>query len=85
MIMIDADGNKTEISANQSKQINATEVSREVYVDMSVDGNVTTANVTIETTQNGTMTKEVKTFIGTEAEVEAAIATLKDVKVTVLN
>jgi len=85
MIMIDADGNTTELSSEEARVINSTKVSREVEVDMNVEGDLTTAEVTVRTTQNGKTTKEVKTFKGTEAEVQAEIAKLKDVKVNVEN
>ncbi|MGJ8666964.1 MAG: sodium-translocating pyrophosphatase [Patiriisocius sp.] len=85
MIMIDADGNQTEISAEESISIAPTRASRDVMVEMSVENDITTANVIIETTENGKTTKEVKTFTGTEAEVREQIAALKNVDVTVEN
>ncbi len=85
MIMIDADGNQTEISAEETIRITPTRASRDVMVEMSVENDITTAEVTIETTENGKTTKEVKTFTGTEAEVREQIAALKNVDVTVEN
>ncbi|PKA83342.1 K(+)-stimulated pyrophosphate-energized sodium pump [Ulvibacter sp. MAR_2010_11] len=84
MIFIDEDGNKTILTDKEAKQVaNTSEVSKEVKVEMSVDGDVTTANVTIKTTKDGETTTETKTFSGTEAEVEAQIEALKDVDVNV--
>jgi K(+)-stimulated pyrophosphate-energized sodium pump len=85
MIMIDADGNTTEFSANNTMNVKNAKVSREVEVDMSVDGDVATANVTIVTVKNGKTSKKGKTFTGTEEEVKAEIEALKDVHVSVNN
>jgi len=84
MMFIDEDGNKTILTDKQLEQVEdagMTEVKKEVMVKMSVDGDITTADVTIETTQDGKTTSETKTFSGTEAEVEAQLAALKDVEV----
>jgi K(+)-stimulated pyrophosphate-energized sodium pump len=52
---------------------------------MSVEGDVTTANVTTETTIDGETTSETKTFTGTEAEVNAQVEAMKDVKLEVVD
>ena len=51
----------------------AKEIRKEVIVNMSVEGDVTTADVTIETTKDGETVTEIKTFSGTEAEVKAQL------------
>ncbi len=76
MMFIDENGNQTILTDKQAVQIdeaNRTEVSKEVRIEKSVDGDVTTAKVIIETTRNGETTSEEKTFSGTEAEVNAQI------------
>lgn len=85
MIFIDEDGNKTVLTDKMNNKMVAdkAEVSKEVKVKMSTEGDVTTANVTIETTTNGETTSETKTFTGTEEEVRAQIDALKDVDVNV--
>jgi K(+)-stimulated pyrophosphate-energized sodium pump len=81
MIFISEDGTKTVLTDNQAKQVD--EVTKEIKVDMSVDGDVTTAVVTTETTMNGETKTDTQTFTGTEAEVRAKIEALKDVDVNV--
>ncbi|MAY53807.1 MAG: sodium-translocating pyrophosphatase [Flavobacteriaceae bacterium] len=86
MIFIDEDGNKTVLTDKQATQVavaDRTEISKDVMVEMSTEGDVTTAEVTIKTTKNGETTTETKTFEGTEAEVKAQIDALKDVEVKV--
>ncbi|MBZ0327043.1 MAG: hypothetical protein K8F54_05515, partial [Altibacter sp.] len=61
----------------------AAEVSKEVKVEMSVDGDVTTAHVIIATTKDGETTTETKTLTGTEAEVQAQLDALKEAGVTI--
>tara|TARA_R110002049_G_scaffold1130_18_gene8350 strand:- start:4343 stop:6838 length:2496 start_codon:yes stop_codon:yes gene_type:complete len=88
MMFIDEDGNETVLNVNEAKQVqnaDAAEVSREVMVKMTVDGDITTAVVTTETTKNGETTSDTQTFTGTEAEVKAKIDALKNVDVKVLN
>ena len=81
MIFISEDGTKTVLTDSQAKQVD--EVTKEIKVDMSVDGDVTTAVVTTETTMNGETKTDTQTFTGTEAEVRAKIEALKDVDVNV--
>jgi len=86
MMFIDEDGNKTILTDKQAMNVNEegmAEVKKEVKVNMSVDGDVTTADVTIETTKAGVTTSETKTFSGTEAEVQAQLDALTDVDVKV--
>lgn len=78
MIFIDEDGNKTILSENVPGQM-----TKEVRVEMSVEDDITTANVTIETTKDGQTTSEVKTFSGTKEEVQAQLDELKGVDVKV--
>ena len=82
MMFIDEDGNKTILTNKQAnKVIENAKVKKEVMVEMSVDGDVTTADVTIETTKDGETTSETQTFSGTEEEVKAKLDALKDVDV----
>ncbi len=85
MIFIDEDGNKTVLTdkSNNKMVADKAKVSKEVKVEMSTEGDVTTAKVTIETTRDGETTSETKTFTGTEEEVRAQIDALKDVDVNV--
>ena len=84
MMFIDEDGNKTILTDKQANRvIEGAEVKKEVKVEMLVDGDITTAKVTIETTKEGETTAETKTFSGTEAEVKAQIDALKDVDVEI--
>ncbi|AVI50210.1 sodium-translocating pyrophosphatase [Pukyongia salina] len=85
MIFIDEDGNKTVLTdkSNNKMVADKAKVSKEVKVEMSTEGDVTTAKVTIETTRDGETTSETKTFTGTEEEVRAQIEALKDVDVNV--
>jgi K(+)-stimulated pyrophosphate-energized sodium pump len=86
MMFIDEDGNKTILTDKQAMQVDEagmTEVKKEIMVKMSVEGDVTNADITIETTKDGETTTETKTFSGTEAEVQAQLDAMKngDVKV----
>ncbi|WP_271855084.1 sodium-translocating pyrophosphatase [Patiriisocius marinus] len=83
MLMIDENGNTMSLSADKADAVNKAEVTREVMVEMSVDGDVTTAEVITETTRNGKTTKEVQVFTGTEEQVLADIEKLKSVDVKV--
>lgn len=85
MVFIDEDGNKTiltDVKDNKMIDENA-EVKKEIKVEMSTEGDVTTANVTIETTKDGETTSETKTFTGTEEEVKAQVDALKEEEVNV--
>jgi K(+)-stimulated pyrophosphate-energized sodium pump len=57
------------------------EVTKEVQVEMSTEGEEVTAKVTIKTTKDGETTSETKIFTGTEEEVKAQIEAMKDVDV----
>ncbi len=86
MMFIDEDGNKTILTDKQGKQVEEaglTEVEKEVKVKMSVNGDITTADVIIKTTTDGKSTTETKIFSGTEAEVQAQLDVLKDADVKV--
>ena len=86
MIFIDENGNKTILTDKQVHQVEdagKTEVRKEVMVKMSVEGDVTIADVTIETTENGETATETKKFTGTEEEVKAQLDALKDVDANV--
>jgi K(+)-stimulated pyrophosphate-energized sodium pump len=85
MVFIDADGNKTILTDKEANKMIAekSEVTKEVRVEMSTEGEVVTANVTIETTKDGETTSETKTFTGTEEEVKAQIEAFKDVEIKV--
>ena len=86
MIFIDEDGNKTILTDKQVGQVkdaDAAEVTKEIKVEMSVEGDITTANVTIETSEDGETTIETKTFSGTEEEVQAQLDALKEVDVKI--
>jgi K(+)-stimulated pyrophosphate-energized sodium pump len=86
MIFIDEDGNRTVLNDAQVQQVekaDRTQVSKDVMVEMTTEGDVTKAEVTIKTTKNGETTTETKTFEGTEEEVRAQIEALKDVEVKV--
>lgn len=81
IITIDEDGNETILTETQGDQVEVaglTEVSKEVLVKMSVDGDLTTAEVTVKTTKDGETTTETKIITGTEAEVEAEIEALRN-------
>jgi K(+)-stimulated pyrophosphate-energized sodium pump len=83
MVFVSEDGTRTVLGEKTAKR----EVSREVQVEMSAEGEVYTAEVTITTTENGEETVETKTFTGTKEEVKAQIDALnegsKDAKVEV--
>jgi K(+)-stimulated pyrophosphate-energized sodium pump len=85
MVFIDEDGNKTVLTDNAANKMigDKSEVKKEVMVKMSSEGDITTAEVTIETTQDGETTSDTKTFTGTEEEVRAQIDALKDVEVNI--
>jgi len=84
MIMIDEDGNEQVLHENIAKNVEKT-VKKEVKVEKSVKDGVVTANVTIETTEDGKIIVEKKSFSGTEAEVEEQLKTLEDVEVTLVD
>jgi K(+)-stimulated pyrophosphate-energized sodium pump len=86
MIFIDEDGNKTILTDKQVSQVkgeDAAEVTREIKVEMSVEGDLTTPNVTIETSEDGETTVETKTFSASVEEVQAQLNELKEVDVKV--
>ncbi|MCW9037161.1 sodium-translocating pyrophosphatase [Altibacter sp.] len=79
MVFIDEDGNETILTNAEAKQSgSAAVITKEVQVEFSVDGDVTTANVTIETTKDGETTKDTQTFTGSEAEVRAKVDALTE-------
>ncbi|MCW8980348.1 MAG: sodium-translocating pyrophosphatase [Altibacter sp.] len=79
MVFIDEDGNETILTNAEAKQSgSAAVITKEVQVEFSVDGDVTTANVTIETTKDGETTKDAQTFTGSEAEVRAKVDALTE-------
>lgn len=83
MYFIDEDGNKTLLTDKQAKQVvkaDRSEVSKEIKVEMSSEGDESIATVTIETTVDGETTTEEKVFRGTEAEVKAQVDALKDIE-----
>ncbi|MDT0555871.1 sodium-translocating pyrophosphatase [Patiriisocius hiemis] len=83
MYFIDEDGNKTLLTDKQAKQVveaDMSEVSKEIKVEMSSEGDESIAAVTIETTVDGETTTEEKEFRGTEAEVKAQVDALKDME-----
>jgi len=59
------------------------DVTKEIRVEMGVEGDQTVATVTIETTKNGETTTETKTFKGTEEEVKAQVDAMKEAEVKV--
>ena len=86
MIFIDEEGNKTILTDSQINQVDnagRTEISKDVMVEMSTEGDMTKAEVTIKMTKNGVTKIETKTFEGTEEEVRAEIEALKEVEVKV--
>ena len=56
-------------------------ISKEIKVEKSVEGDVVTAKVTIETTKDGETTSETKTFTGTDEDVMKQIEALEGVSV----
>jgi K(+)-stimulated pyrophosphate-energized sodium pump len=81
VMVIDGEGNKTVLDDEQTDQVQdagKTVYSKQMKVDMSVNGNVTTANVTITTIKEGKTVTEMKTFSGTDEEVKAQIEALKN-------
>ena len=86
MIFIDEDGNKTILTDSQISQVDnagRTEISKDVMVEISTEGDMTKAEVTIKMTKNGVTKIETKTFEGTEEEVTAEIEALKEAEVKV--
>ena len=83
MLMIDENGNTMSLSANKDDIAKKAEITREVMIQMSVDGDVTTAEVITQTTRDGKTTREVEVFTGTEEQVLADIEKLKSVDVNV--
>ncbi|MEZ4816452.1 MAG: sodium-translocating pyrophosphatase [Flavobacteriaceae bacterium] len=84
MVFISEDGTKTILS-DKVANVEVGQISKEVKVAMSVEGEETVATVTIETTTNGETTTETKTFRGTEAEVKAQLEAMKEAEVKVEN
>jgi len=83
MVFIDEDGNETILTNTEAEQAgSAAVVTKEIQVEYSVDGDVTTANVTIEITKDGETTKDTQTFTGTEAEVKAKVKALTETEET---
>ncbi|MBT8262274.1 MAG: sodium-translocating pyrophosphatase [Bacteroidia bacterium] len=85
MIFIDEDGNKTVLTDKEANKMigEKSEVSKEVKVEMSSEGDLTTGTVTIETARDGETTTETKTFTGTDEEVKAQIEAFKDANVNI--
>jgi K(+)-stimulated pyrophosphate-energized sodium pump len=85
MVFIDEDGNKTILTDKAANKMigEKSEIRKEVKVEMSSEGDITMAEVTIETTKDGETTTETKTFTGTEEEVKAQIDAMKEVEVNI--
>tara|TARA_R100000935_G_scaffold38680_1_gene59985 strand:+ start:91402 stop:93921 length:2520 start_codon:yes stop_codon:yes gene_type:complete len=86
MVFVDEDGNETILTDKQLQQVedaDRTEVSKEVLVEMSSEGDVSTAEVTITTTKDGEATTETKVFTGTEEEVKEQVEAIKGANVKV--
>ncbi len=79
MSIITEEGNKLEITEDGIKETRA--VQKEVKVEKTEQDGQTVATVTIETNDNGTISTDTKTFKGTEAEVDAQIAAIKEAKI----
>ena len=60
------------------ESINAEDLSQEIQVNMTSEGNKTIAKVRITTTRKGETIVQQKTFTGTKAEVEKQVQDLKD-------
>ena len=65
-------------SIEMEESINAEDLSQEIQVNMTSEGNKTIAKVRITTTRKGKTTVQQKTFTGTKAEVEKQVQDLKD-------
>lgn len=78
---ITSEGDKIIITEEGTKVVE--DVSKEIRVEMGVEGEETVATVTIETTKNGATTTETKTFKGTEEEVKAQVEAMKEAEVKV--
>jgi K(+)-stimulated pyrophosphate-energized sodium pump len=65
-------------SIEMEESINAEDLSEEIQVNMTSEGNKTIAKVRITTTKKGKTTVQQKTFTGTKAEVEKQVQDLKD-------
>ncbi len=73
------DGTQKLVSQDQLGDAKATsEVTKQIFVETSVNNEVTTAKVTVVTVVNGEKKEEVSEFTGTEAEVKARIEALKN-------
>ena len=86
MVFVDEDGNETILTDKQLQQVedaDRTEDSKEVLVEMSSEGDVSTAEVTITTTKDGEATTETKVFTGTEEEVKEQVEAIKGATVKV--
>ncbi|MEZ4778860.1 MAG: sodium-translocating pyrophosphatase [Flavobacteriaceae bacterium] len=82
MVFISEDGTKTILS-DKVATTEVGQISKEVKVEMSVEGEETVATVIIETTKDGETTTETKTFRGTEAEVKAQLEAMKEAEIKV--
>jgi K(+)-stimulated pyrophosphate-energized sodium pump len=87
MMMIDADGNKTvlDVTNVDGSTLASEEITKEVSVEMTAEGDVSTATVTTATTENGVTVTDTQVFTGTEEEVRAQVAALKTTEVKVIN
>ena len=65
-------------SIEMEESINAEDLSQEIQVNMTSEGNKTIAKVRITTTRKGETIVQQKTFTGTKAEVEKQVQDLKD-------
>jgi K(+)-stimulated pyrophosphate-energized sodium pump len=81
MILIDADGKKQLMTAEQAADSKKAEVTKEVFVEMSVDGDLTTAEVITKTTRDGKTTSKSQVFKGTQDEVKNKVERLKNLDV----
>jgi len=72
--------NETSIEMKMDA-VKEAKISKEIRVEKSIEGDVVTANVTIETTKDGETTSETKTFTGTDEEVTKQLEALEDVNV----
>ncbi|MFT5230465.1 sodium-translocating pyrophosphatase [Patiriisocius sp. Uisw_047] len=87
MMMIDADGNKTvsDVTNVDGSTLVSEEITKEVSVEMTTEGDVSSATVTTATTENGVTVTDTQVFTGTEEEVRAQVAALKTMEVKVVN
>ena len=87
MMMIDADGNKTALDVTNvdGSTLASEEITKEVSVEMTAEGDMSKATVTTATTENGVTVTDTQVFTGTEEEVRAQVAALKTTEVKVIN